>query len=61
VYEDLPGWNVDISAVREYDDLPAAARDYLAFVEQRVGVPVTIVGIGQRRDQIITRRLQTFA
>jgi len=56
VYEDLPGWNVDISAVREYAELPAAARDYLAFVEERVGVPVAIVGIGQRRDQIITVR-----
>jgi adenylosuccinate synthase len=61
VYEDLPGWNVDISGVRDYDELPPAARDYLAFVEQRVGVPVTVVGIGQRRDQIITRRLQTVA
>ena len=37
-----------------YAELPAAARDYLAFVEERVGVPVAIVGIGQRRDQIIT-------
>jgi adenylosuccinate synthase len=54
VYEELEGWNVDISGVREYADLPAAARAYLAYVEQRVGVAVAIVGIGQRRDQIIT-------
>jgi adenylosuccinate synthase len=47
---------VDISAVREYAQLPAAAREYLAFVEERVGVRVAIVGIGQRRDQIITMR-----
>ena len=56
VYEELEGWGVDISGVRDIAQLPAAARAYLAFVEQRVGVPVAIVGIGQRRDQIITLR-----
>jgi len=56
VYNDLPGWNTDISHVRDAGQLPAAARDYLDFIEQQVGVPVAIVGIGQRRDQIITLR-----
>ncbi|HEY0389620.1 MAG TPA: adenylosuccinate synthase [Gaiellales bacterium] len=56
VYERLEGWSTDISGVRDFDQLPRAARDYLAFVEQRVGVPVAVVGIGQRRDQIITLR-----
>jgi adenylosuccinate synthase len=56
VYEQLPGWNTDISAVRELEQLPRAARDYLAFIERWVGVEVAIVGIGQRRDQIITLR-----
>ncbi|MFL6048500.1 MAG: adenylosuccinate synthase [Gaiellales bacterium] len=54
VYAELPGWNTDISHVRDAGQLPAAARDYLDFIEQQVGVPVAIVGIGQRRDQIIT-------
>ena len=56
VYAELPGWNTDISHVRDAGQLPAAARDYLDFIEQQVGVPVAIVGIGQRRDQIITLR-----
>jgi adenylosuccinate synthase len=56
VYTELPGWNTDISHVRDAGQLPAAARDYLDFIEQQVGVPVAIVGIGQRRDQIITLR-----
>jgi adenylosuccinate synthase len=56
VYIDLPGWNTDISHVRDAGQLPPAARDYLDFIEQQVGVPVAIVGIGQRRDQIITLR-----
>jgi len=54
VYEELDGWNTDISGVRTFDALPAAARGYLEFIEQQVGVPVAIVGTGQRRDQIIT-------
>ncbi|HVI38417.1 MAG TPA: adenylosuccinate synthase [Gaiellales bacterium] len=56
VYADLQGWNTDISDVRDAGQLPAAARDYLDFIEQQVGVPVAIAGIGQRRDQIITLR-----
>jgi adenylosuccinate synthase len=56
VYEELPGWGADISGVTAFGELPAAARAYLDFVEERVGVPVTMVGIGQRRDQTLTRR-----
>ena len=56
VYEQLEGWGGDISQVREIGQLPAAARAYLDFIEQQVGVPVAIVGVGQRRDQIITVR-----
>ena len=41
-------------ASARFDALPAAARGYLEFIEQQVGVPVAIVGTGQRRDQIIT-------
>jgi adenylosuccinate synthase len=36
--------------------LPDQAREYLEFIEQRAGVPIALVGIGQRRDQTITRR-----
>jgi adenylosuccinate synthase len=56
VYEELPGWQRDISDTTAYADLPDAARGYLDFVAERVGVPVALVGIGQRRDQTITMR-----
>jgi adenylosuccinate synthase len=56
VYEELPGWGSDLSAVTSYDSLPERAKAYLEFLEERVGVPVALVGIGQRRDQTITRR-----
>lgn len=52
-YEQLPGWSEDISGVRSWDELPQAARDYLAYVEEAVGVPVVMAGVGPGREQII--------
>jgi adenylosuccinate synthase len=54
VFEELPGWGADISRVTSYGDLPAAARDYVAWVEERLELPVTLVGVGPRRDQILS-------
>jgi adenylosuccinate synthase len=56
VYEDLPGWQTDLTACRESADLPAAARDYLALLEEHVGVPITFVGTGPGRDQYVQIR-----
>jgi adenylosuccinate synthase len=56
VYEELPGWGGDISGITELSQLPATAQNYLRFVEEQVGVPVAIVGVGQRRDQTVTVR-----
>ena len=43
VYEELPGWEADTSGVTSADDLPAAAADYLSFIEAEIGVPVRLV------------------
>jgi adenylosuccinate synthase len=53
VYETLPGWQVDISGCETVEDLPAKARDYLAFIERAVGVPITFVGVGPDRSQTV--------
>jgi adenylosuccinate synthase len=42
--------------VTEPIDLPAAAADYLAFLEDQVGVPVRLVGVGPGRDQFVQRK-----
>ena len=52
-YEELPGFDEDIGDCREEADLPAAARDFLGFVADFVGVPVRLVGVGPDRDQTI--------
>jgi adenylosuccinate synthase len=54
VYETLPGWQSDISGVTHFDDLPAAARDYVKFVESLAEVPVTMVSVGPDRAQSLT-------
>ena len=55
VYEELPGWNCDISDCRSFEELPAEARDYVAFLEELAGVRVSIVTVGAERDQTILR------
>jgi adenylosuccinate synthase len=52
-YEELPGFDEDLGECRREADLPAAARDYLAFISDFVGVPVRLVGVGPDRDQVV--------
>lgn len=55
VIERLPGWNCDLRGIRRFADLPKAAQDYVLFVEKVIGVPVTFVSNGPRREDIILR------
>lgn len=55
VYEELPSWSEDITEVREFADLPQAAQDYVSAIERWTGLPVTYIGVGPRRDQVIIR------
>ncbi len=54
VYEELPGWRTDISAVRAYEDLPEPARNYVAYISDTMGVPVRWVSVGPERQQLVT-------
>lgn len=53
IYETLPGWKDDLSGIRDWSELPAAARDYVRFLAARIGVPVSIVSVGPDRRQTI--------
>jgi adenylosuccinate synthase len=53
VYEALPGWRVSTVGARRAEELPQRAIDYLIFIEDQVGVPVSLVGVGPGRDQIV--------
>jgi adenylosuccinate synthase len=54
VYEALPGWRALTVGARRAEDLPQLAVDYLNFIEEQVGVPVSLVGVGPGREQIVS-------
>jgi len=57
VYEELPGWDEDISAARSMEDLPKNARRYVEAIEAMTSVPISVVGVGPGRDaSIVVRR-----
>lgn len=54
-YVELPTWKEDIQGVRKFEDLPKNAQDYILFIEKQLGVPITMIGVGPARDQVIDR------
>lgn len=56
IYEKLPGWQEDLSAMREFAQLPANARRYIERIEKLAGVPVDLISVGPGRDQTLARR-----
>jgi len=54
IYEELPGWLTDLSQITSEDDMPRAARDYVAFLTEQIGVPVKMVGVGPEREQFVS-------
>lgn len=56
VYEELPGWDEDITGVRNFQDLPLAAQHYIERITQLTGIPLAIFSVGPGRDQTIRIR-----
>jgi len=55
IYEKMPGWKTSTEGIVEYDKLPKAAREYLAFVEQQAGAKVGMISTGPDRGHTILR------
>ena len=53
VYEKLPGWRRDLSGATELVDLPPAAKSYVSFLAEQIGVPIKLVGVGPGREQFV--------
>lgn len=53
IWKTLPGWQEPIPAVRDMADLPAAALGYVRFLETALGAPITMVGVGPTRSQLV--------
>lgn len=53
VYKTYKGWKEKISAIRDYDRLPARCKEYLADISKEIGVPIGIVSVGPSREETI--------
>jgi adenylosuccinate synthase len=55
VYECVPGWNESTFGISSFDELPVKAKEYLAFLEDRMGVEIGCISTGPERTQTIMR------
>ena len=53
VYQELPGWKSATSHIRHYDELPTQAQSYVKKLEELIGCPVSLISVGERREQTI--------
>ena len=55
VYKTFTGWDSDISDIDNFKELPSNAQKYIQYLEEEIGVPISIISIGPKRHQIIYR------
>jgi adenylosuccinate synthase len=55
VYEELPGWQTDLTGMTSETEFPQAFKDYVAYLERHLEVPITILSVGPDRAQTIIR------
>jgi len=53
LYETLPGWKSDITTATKYEQLPSAAKNYVKFLEETIGVAISVVSVGPGREQFV--------
>ena len=56
IYEELPGWQQDLTGLSDFAETPQAFKDYIHFIEQATGLPITIASVGPHRAQTLVRR-----
>ena len=53
VYEELDGWQEDLSKVKTFETLPSRAKDYVRFLEKNIGVKISVVSVGPEREKTL--------
>ena len=56
IYEDVPGWNTDLTKLTSFADAPQALKDYVTYLERHLEVPVTTVSVGPDRKQTLATK-----
>jgi len=55
VYEEIPGWNQDLTGCTSASELPESLNNYIKYIENKIGVPIVLVSVGPDRKQTIHR------
>lgn len=58
IYEDLPGWKVDLNQIKSLEGLPSAFMNYITYLEEQLEVPITVVSVGPDRKSTIKREVE---
>ena len=56
VYKSFKGWKTELTNIKNYEDLPDKAREYISFIEDYTETPVGIVSVGYRREETMIRK-----
>ena len=56
IFTEMPGWKEDLTKMTAEDEFPKTFKEYIAFIEKEVGVPITLVSVGPDRAQTIIRK-----
>ena len=56
IYSDLPGWNCDLTQLQSMAEAPEALKEYVAYLEKELEVPITVVSVGPDRKQTLDNR-----
>jgi adenylosuccinate synthase len=57
VYEELEGWNTDLTKLESFDDAPQALKNYVTYLEQKLEVPISVVSVGPDRTQTLKNKV----
>lgn len=55
IYTELPGWSEDITKAKSFAELPRNAQDYVKFIEEQTNIPITWIGNGPKREEMIIK------
>lgn len=56
IYEELDGWNCDLTQLQSFEDAPQALKDYVLYLEKALEVPITVVSVGPDRNQTLKNK-----
>ena len=53
VYKEFDGWKCDLENINNFSDFPQSAQNYLNYIQNEINVPISIISIGPKRNQIV--------